>query len=167
MTKSSVPIYEREPWCFLHRKQKFANDRLMRHRLRPYILLMKTLLGMASENASFEMPNVDFAWFVQMNQLISANVFGGGYKGFPSPIDFERHSSNLLFANMSSLFNHSCTPNIASNSEREKVASFWYVASRPIAKGESLRISYLESTTKDDLLKNYGFECDCELCCAI
>lgn len=64
------------------------------------------------------------------------------------------------------LFNHSCTPNAATDFDRGKV---WVRAVRDIAKGEQIFVSYIEtinqySQRQSELLKRYYFTCRCSKC---
>jgi len=63
-----------------------------------------------------------------------------------------------------SMLNHSCKPNCT-------LIGYMFVASRDIAAGEELTVSYCPADMESEirrklLLRNYGFECTCELCCS-
>lgn len=61
-----------------------------------------------------------------------------------------------------SMLNHSCEPNCARKGNL-------FVSNRDIAMGEELTVSYCPTDLEPEmrrklLLRNYGFECTCELC---
>jgi SET domain-containing protein len=62
-------------------------------------------------------------------------------------------------------FNHSCSPNVEYGIINDKI---YFYTVRDIYKGEELYISYVdqfkERSERKELLKPYGFECNCELC---
>jgi SET domain-containing protein len=63
-------------------------------------------------------------------------------------------------------FNHSCIPNVEYDIINDKI---YFHTVRDISKGEEIYISYIDtsketSERKKELLKGYGFECNCELC---
>ena len=91
---------------------------------------------------------------------------------------FEKLSRNMFLFNEGSsieegglfidsiYFNHSCSPNVEYHIINDKI--YFYTA-RDIYKGEELYISYIDqfkerSERKKELLKGYGFDCNCELC---
>lgn len=69
---------------------------------------------------------------------------------------------------VSSLINHSCAPNIRRMNVDDKAV---VIVIRPVLKGDQLFDSYRpnfnvmpRSQRRETLLKDYGFECDCEAC---
>jgi SET domain-containing protein len=75
------------------------------------------------------------------------------------------HCKSGLFID-SIYFNHSCSPNVEYDIINDKI---YFYTDRDIYKGEELYISYIDtfkerSERKKELLKGYGFECNCELC---
>lgn len=69
---------------------------------------------------------------------------------------------------LSSLFNHSCAPNIMRITVDNKLV---FITSRPIEKNQQLLVCYrsnfLGSSTEDrrqEVFKSYRFKCDCEAC---
>jgi len=63
-------------------------------------------------------------------------------------------------------FNHSCSPNVFYYIINGK--NYFYTL-RDVSKGEELYITYINpfkerSERKKELLKGYGFDCNCELC---
>jgi len=69
----------------------------------------------------------------------------------------------------SSRMNHSCKPNVMLSSDDTVHAEI--VALRDILVGEEIKVSYLRTSAletkaeRSEKIKNWKFECDCELCC--
>lgn len=75
-----------------------------------------------------------------------------------------RQQKMMMYA-ASSLFNHSCAPNLFNSYADDQVCT----TIRPIKKGEQLFISYLNndqptSTRSDILRERFGFDCKCDKC---
>lgn len=105
-----------------------------------------------------------YSVFARMHQLLKPNVFGGGYNQLTFEANLDGCGSSIFFTNLATLLNHSCSPNIEGNKKHQKMTSTSYIALHHIAKGESLRISYLLHATKKELNARYDFDCDCFVC---
>ena len=167
MASSKSPIWEQEPLRYFHccENENMVEHLKLRYTMLPNFIFMHVMFAMAQEDENFECPKIiDVPWFLRMTQYLWPNIFGGGYDKLTIPLDIQGMGSTIRFANMATLFNHSCMPNIDFNPNGRHVSDFSYVALRDIAKGESLRISYLESPTKHALRDKYNFDCDCDRC---
>ncbi|KAG5671093.1 hypothetical protein PVAND_001307 [Polypedilum vanderplanki] len=84
-----------------------------------------------------------------------------------NPSQYQQIIGNACFL-FSSLLNHSCAPNIKRLNYKNKNI---IIVSRPIKAGQQLFDSYrqnfnlqVKEERQENLLKHYGFKCDCEAC---
>ena len=89
------------------------------------------------------------------NQIVSAvREFEDGIETILLPYRYG------LYVRLSRI-NHSCDPNsrISITSTGAELVSL-----RPIQDGEEVTFSYCPTPTREDLLKQYGFTCTCQVC---
>ena len=105
--------------------------------------------------------NVDIDTIRLLYEKLSRNNFCFNLNDYPN-------CESALFID-SIYFNHSCSPNVLYYIINDKI---YFYSIRDIYEGEELYITYIDifknpserSERKKQLLKNYGFECNCELC---
>lgn len=93
---------------------------------------------------------------VLKHTIVQKNAFSNTRNGLPQ---------SMVLYTASSLFNHSCCPNLLIHNFSDQVC----ITSRPIKKGEQLFVSYLNSDKPTSirqsiLQEKFGFDCKCEKC---
>lgn len=162
VSNQNVPLWQQEPLCYFISADDINDCIKTRDSMTFYSIFTQLVFAISTENTEFERPPmINTAWFFQMTQYLWSNVFGHGYNQLTFPLDLNGLSSGIAFEHTATLFNHSCVPNIVGIMEHVTIK---YVAVQHIVKGESLRISYLKSPTKDSLHNKYNFDCDCARC---
>ena len=110
----------------------------------------------------------DYEWVQRVLGKISRNAFNGGRAG-----DQEEYmalcGSHVVIGVVSSMFNHDCEPNVAIDSDLCDTPKLRAMAKRGIRRGESLTVSYVDSSQSREFRQTflssiYNFRCSCKTC---
>ncbi len=126
---------------------------------------------------------IDAATLLRLESIINLNSFV--FSTSLMRLEVQNVSANLQICNvgesslretlkltaiysLSSLFNHSCEPNVGLRAPRPSNEVTWLTL-RPVSEGEELLISYVPTDMdlherRSALKSGYGFECNCPKC---